>query len=86
MKKFIAVAAFSLMTLIVFSQEPSHDHAQSSAGQSELNATTEAMGHGHDHEHMAGHMHMSDLRKPRPSRLWKKRVRRWKNIATIKLL
>jgi hypothetical protein len=70
MKKFFAAAAFGLMALLVFSQEPGHDHGQqTSGGQSELNATTEAMGHGHnheDHEHMAGHMHMSELRKPQP--------------------
>jgi hypothetical protein len=67
MKKWTAVAAMSLTAFFLFGQEPGHDHAQSSTGQSELNATTEAMGHGHhDHQHMAGHMHMSDLRKPQP--------------------
>ena len=38
---------------------------QAPAGQSELNATTEAMGRGHNHEehqHMAAHMHMTELR------------------------
>ena len=65
MKTFFAAAALSLMALFVFGQEP-HDHAQSSGGQSELSATTEAMSHGHDHVHMAGHMHMSELRKPQP--------------------
>lgn len=69
MKTFFVAAALSLMAVFLFGQEPNHDHAQSSGGQSELSATTEAMSHGHGHEdhvHMAGHMHMSELRKPQP--------------------
>jgi hypothetical protein len=50
----------------VFSQ--SHDH-QPSASQSDLEATTQAMGHGHhhdDHDAMGAHMHMTQLRTAQP--------------------
>lgn len=72
MRKFILAAAFGLLGLLVFAQEHNaqerdNDQAQQGAGgQSELNATTEAMGRGHHHEehvHMAAHMHMTELRK-----------------------
>jgi hypothetical protein len=66
MKKYLISAIIGLAALFLFAQE--HDHSgaqQTSAGQSELNATTEAMGRGHNHEehqHMAAHMHMTELR------------------------
>src|SRR5258708_27123669 len=66
MKRYLISAALGLAALFLFAQE--HDHGQSQqapAGQSELNATTEAMWHGHNHEehqHMAAHMHMTELR------------------------
>jgi len=70
MKKVVTSVGFGLMALLLFGQEHHHDQGQQSGsgGQSELNATTEAMGHGHhhgEHEHMAAHMHMSELRRPR---------------------
>jgi hypothetical protein len=68
MKKVLVTAALSAIALLVFAQE--HEHGQqASSGQSELNATTEAMSHGHNHEgheHMGAHMHMSELRKVLP--------------------
>jgi hypothetical protein len=72
MKKVLIAAAFNVLALLVLGQATQgqeHEHGQqSSAGQSELNATTEAMGrHSHEgHEHMAAHMHMSELRKAQP--------------------
>ncbi len=70
MKKVMVSAALTFMALLLFSQEHNHDQGQpASGGQSELNATTEAMGRGHsheEHEHMAAHMHMSELRKAQP--------------------
>jgi hypothetical protein len=73
MKKFLMSALFSLMALLLFGQEHNHDNGQqTSGGQGELNATTEAMGRGHNHEgheHMAAHMRMSELRKPQPGDL-----------------
>ena len=70
MKKVLTSVGVGLMALMLLGQEHNHDQGQQSAsgGQSELNATTEAMSHGHhhgEHEHMAAHMHMSELRKPR---------------------
>ena len=70
MKKVLVSAALGLMALLLFGQEHNHDQGQQTpGGQSELNATTEAMGRGHsheEHEHMAAHMHMSELRKAQP--------------------
>ena len=66
MKKYVISAALGLAALFLFAQEHDHSAAQQApAGQSELNATTEAMGRGHNHEehqHMAAHMHMTELR------------------------
>ena len=70
MKRVLLTGALCAIGLLVFAQENGHEHGQqASGGQSELNATTEAMGRGHsheDHEHMGAHMHMSELRKPQP--------------------
>ena len=67
MKRFLVLAALGLIALLLFGQEHNHQQAgQTSAGEGELNATTEAMGRGHnheEHEHMAAHMHMTELRK-----------------------
>ncbi|HLY97999.1 MAG TPA: hypothetical protein VKT33_02935 [Candidatus Angelobacter sp.] len=67
MKRFLVSAALGLMALVLFGQEHNHEQAgQTPNGQSELNATTEAMGRSHnheEHEHMAAHMHMTELRK-----------------------
>jgi len=68
MKRFLTCSALSLAALALFGQQHDHDQ-QTSGGQGELNATTEAMGRSHNHEehqHMAAHMHMSELRKPQP--------------------
>src|SRR5437660_6282145 len=68
MKKILVSAALGLMALLVFGQE-NRGQQTSGGGQSELNATTEAMGRGHnheEHEHMGAHMHMSELRKAQP--------------------
>ena len=51
MKKYLISVALSLAATFLFAQE--HDHSQGQqapVGQSELNATTEAMGRGHNHE------------------------------------
>src|SRR6266852_2705918 len=66
MKKFFLLIGFSLLAGLLFAQD--HEH-QPAANQSDLEATTAAMGHGHhhdDHDGMAAHMHMTDLRKVQP--------------------
>ena len=70
MKKVLISTAMCLMGLLLLAQD-NHDQGQpaSPAGQSDFNATTEAMGHGHshgDHEHMGPHMHMTGLRALKP--------------------
>ena len=69
MKKVFAAVAFGLVALVLFGQDHNHDQQGAASGQSELNATTEAMSRGHHHEgheHMGAHMHMSELRKVQP--------------------
>src|SRR5215469_3060478 len=62
MKKVALLALFCLMALVLFA----HDQKQqSSASESDLNATTESMSHEHHHE-MGPHMRMSSLRDLQP--------------------
>src|SRR5437867_3641349 len=61
MKRIVFWSSLLLTTAMVFALDPQ----ESTAGQSDLNAVTESMGHGHHHE-MGPHMHMSALRDPQP--------------------
>lgn len=66
MRKFFFLISFSLLGVLLFAQDHAH---QPSASRGDLEATTQAMGHGHhheDHDAMGAHMHMTDLRAVQP--------------------
>ncbi|MGC2694272.1 MAG: hypothetical protein WA738_00620 [Candidatus Angelobacter sp.] len=66
MKKLLLSTGFAVLGSLLFAQDQNQNQTQGPGGQTELNATTEAMSSGHhheDHEHMGAHMHMTELRK-----------------------
>jgi hypothetical protein len=65
MRKFFLLISFSLLAVLLFAQEREHQPAS----QGDLEATTQAMGHGHHHEGhdaMGAHMYMTELRAAQP--------------------